>query len=442
MVIFALPILIFLLYNKAGFLTTKIWNSQEKKMVKIFRQLTDPVFWFSKNQKVLKRFISFLSAILYLECPRTAGKLFREKFTPVKNQLPFLFRFLFLLEWLSPWLFFKILITGVNLFASRFIAGNGLKEVIKTIKRYEQKGFLINLDILGESVLSEKEADHYQTSYLQLIEEIGPQLPNGSLSISLKGSAFYSQSNPCAPEYAAEKIVSRLKPILQSLKKIGGHAYLDAEEYSFREIHFLVFKKLYEEFGNAIRFVLQAYLRSSVSTLGKLSLINDYKKPIWIRLVRGAYWDLECYHAELLGWEKSPVFIKKQQTDDCYHELFCEGAWSGFIVAPATHNIPSLVFAEKHSQEKKRPIPEIQVLFGIGEQFSGELIKKGVPVRVYMPILFPKGKLTEAMAYLLRRINESQISFIMNNSGEELSAALKQIVALPERRWQNERVSQ
>src|SRR3989344_5916546 len=105
----------------------------------------NPVTWFGKNPEVIKRFISFLSGIIYLESPRTAGKLFLEKFGPIKGQLPLLFLPLFLLERISPWLFFKTLKLGINLFASRFIAGNGAKGVLGVIERYSQKGYLINL---------------------------------------------------------------------------------------------------------------------------------------------------------------------------------------------------------------------------------------------------------------------------------------------------------
>ena len=393
----------------------------------------NPVTWFGKNPEVIKRFISFLSAIIYLESPRTAGKLFREKFGPIKGQLPLLFLPLFLLERISPWLFFKTLKLGINLFASRFIAGNGAKGVLGVIERYSQKGYLINLDILGEAVISESEATRYQEAYLKLIEEIGSKIPHGSLSISLKGSAFYSQSNPCAPEYASEKICERLRPILIAVKKFGGHAYLDAEEYSFREIHFLIFKKLYKEFGNLIRFVLQAYLRSSGETLNKLVVLSDYKNPLWVRLVRGAYWDSECYRAEILSWQYSPVFQGKQQTDDNYHELLREWIGNGLNIVPATHNIPSIGFAEHYSQYYAHPVSEYQVLFGIGDAIANELVKKEIPVRFYMPILFPKGDLAEAMAYLLRRINESQLPIIMQSSGEELKKSLEIIQFLKNR---------
>jgi len=400
----------------------------------------NPVTWFGKNPEVIKRFISFLSAIIYLKSPYTAAKLFREKFGLIKGQLPLPFLPLFLLERISPWLFFKVLKLGINLFASRFIAGNGVKEVLKVIESYSKKGYLVNLDILGEAVISETEATRYQEAYLQLISEIGPKIPYGSLSISLKGSAFYSQSNPCAPEYAAEKICEKLRPILITVKKYGGHAYLDAEEYSFREIHFLIFQKLHKEFGNLIRFVLQAYLRSSRETLNKLIVISAYQDPIWVRLVRGAYWDFEGYRAEILGWKYPPVWQDKQQTDDNYHELLREGIENGLKIIPATHNIPSIGFAEYYSQSRIHPVPEYQVLFGIGEEIAKELVKKRIPVRFYMPILFPKGDLAEAMAYLLRRINESQLSFIMQSSREELKKSLKIIQSLKNRNKEDNNV--
>ena len=39
--------------------------------------------------------------------------------------------------------------------------------------------------------------------------------------------------------------------------------------------------------------------------------------PVWVRLVKGAYWDYETIHAVASGWPV-PVWEEKWQTDACY----------------------------------------------------------------------------------------------------------------------------
>lgn len=385
----------------------------------LLARFIDPLKWIKSESAASRALIRFIAVFPYLENAKTAASIFREMLQPFRKELPKFFEAFFIISRLTPTIFVFLMKIGIRLFANRFIAGNGIEEIKKTIKRYSSQGYLINIDILGEAVLSEKEAEHYKDLYLQLINEIGPQLSDGALSISLKSSAFYSQAFSSAPEYAAEKIVERMIPIFEALKRFNGHAFLDAEEYNFRQIHFLVFKKLYQKFGSMVRFVIQGYLKTSFRMLWELHNLNRAYDQIHARLVRGAYWDHECYRAEILGWDESPVFTEKEDTDKNYEYVLSEGIAMGFKMIPGTHNMESVLVAEKIGADSNQPIAEYQFLYGIGEPYAEELLKKNIPVRFYMPVLYPKGNLTEAMAYLARRINESQVSFVMRGNDKE-----------------------
>lgn len=385
----------------------------------LLARFIDPIKWIKSESAASRALIRFIAVFPYLENANTAASIFRETLKPFKKELPKFFGAFFVISRLTPKIFVFLMRIGIRLFANRFIAGNGTKEITKTIKNYSERGYLVNIDILGEAVLSEKEAENYKNLYLRLINELGPQLPSGALSISLKSSAFYSQAFSSAPEHASDKIVERMTPIFKALKRFNGHAFLDAEEYSFRQVHLLIFQKLYKQFGGMVRFVIQGYLKTSFRMIWELYNINRATDPIHIRLVRGAYWDHECYRAEILGWDESPVFTEKEDTDKNYEYVLSEGIAMGFKMIPGTHNIESVLVAEKIGAEFNQPITEYQFLYGIGEPYAKELLRKNIPVRFYMPVLYPKGNLTEAMAYLARRINESQVSFVMRGNDKD-----------------------
>lgn len=402
-------------------------------MIGLARKICNPVRLFGFDDEIMKKLIGFLSAALYIEDRYLVAKLFHEKFYRIRGKLPSSVAFLFLLEKISPPLLARVIFSLINIFASAFIAGNGFKEIIKKTESYQEKGFLVNFDILGEAVLGEEEAERYQWSYINFIKEIGPRLPSGTLSISLKGSAFYSQANPCAPKYSAEKIVERLTPILEAAVFYGGHAYLDAEEYWFQPTHFLAFKELYEKFGGAVRFVLQSYLKMYEDILNRLISISNAADPVWVRVVRGAYWDCECYKSELMSWADPPVFLQKEQTDTAYETAIRKGLASGLNMVPATHNVGSICFAQECSLVNRKPIAEVQLLYGMGESIGKLLVSKNIPVRFYMPVQYPEGKLREASGYLLRRVNESQLSFIMKGFAQISSQDRKFLKGLPRR---------
>src|SRR5258708_1985821 len=53
--------------------------------------------------------------------------------------------------------------------AQRFIAGTEVDEVLQTVGRLRKRGFAFTLDLLGEAIISEDEADAYQQAYLKLM---------------------------------------------------------------------------------------------------------------------------------------------------------------------------------------------------------------------------------------------------------------------------------
>src|SRR2546426_7521750 len=64
-------------------------------------------------------------------------------------------------------------VTGM---ARQFMLGDEPKEIIATLRKSHEQGIAFTVDILGEAVVSETEADHYAKRYLDLMGLLGEQI--------------------------------------------------------------------------------------------------------------------------------------------------------------------------------------------------------------------------------------------------------------------------
>ncbi|MFB6346334.1 MAG: proline dehydrogenase family protein, partial [bacterium] len=135
--------------------------------------------------------------------------------------------------------------------------------------------------------------------------------------------------------------------------------------------------------------VLQAYLRDSLEDARELrDWASSRDVRLWVRLVRGAYWDFERIHAYQRNWS-IPVYEKKGMTDRNYErmiQVLCD-ATPHLKPAFASHNLRSLALgicsAEYHGLSDHNW--ECQMLYGMGERIQKGLLEKNVPLRVYVP---------------------------------------------------------
>ena len=97
---------------------------------------------------------------------------------------------------------------AAELFARRFITPPGADAMGETIRQLREHGRLPSFDLLGEAVLSEREAEAYLARYLELIGQLaddpaaGELTPGGvfALQVSLKLSSLTSHFSPVDPE--------------------------------------------------------------------------------------------------------------------------------------------------------------------------------------------------------------------------------------------------
>ncbi|MDG2306223.1 MAG: proline dehydrogenase family protein [Candidatus Binatia bacterium] len=304
---------------------------------------------------------------------------------------------------------------NVRQIARRFIAGETVGEATEAIAALQDRGAGAVFYVLGEVVTSDAEADLYTATYLDLIDG----LPGAH--VALKLSSLDPAFDAMAPAAAAESAGRRLRAILRRAGERGAHVTVDMEQYDTKNLTLQIFRSVlaepeFRDRGD-VGIVLQAYLRDTADDLEELlDWVKTRGAPILVRLVKGAYWDLEARLATQRGWP-CPVFLEKWESDAAFEQLARRLLAKRDLVRPAfaSHNVRSLsatlATAEQYGVASSEF--EFQMLYGMADPLQDALVDRGHAVRVYTPF----GPLVPGMAYLIRRLleNASNGSFLRHS---------------------------
>ncbi|MBD2609019.1 L-glutamate gamma-semialdehyde dehydrogenase [Scytonema hofmannii FACHB-248] len=323
--------------------------------------------------------------------------------------------------------------TAVETLAHKYISGENIKQVIKTVERLRKEKMAFTIDLLGEAVITETEAQSYLERYLELMQQLVeaskgwskvPAIDEADVAkvqVSVKLTAFYSQFDPLDAIGSEERVSSRIRTLLRRAKELGAAVHFDMEQYAYKNLTFGILKKvlLEDEFQQRtdIGMTIQAYLRDSEEDARNLiAWAKERGYPITIRLVKGAYWDQETIKAAQKHWQQ-PVYNDKAATDANFEtitQLLLENH-EYVYAAIGSHNVRSQAraIAIAESLNVPRRCFEMQVLYGMGDKLASALVDRGYRVRVYCPY----GELLPGMAYLIRRLleNTANSSFLRQN---------------------------
>ena len=385
----------------------------------------------------------FVDVLASLHQGREIVRHLDEYFQDVRNGYGPLLRTGVQLAKVTPWLSGQILRWNVSGMARQFIAGRNPGDVIRTLRQRYKKRIGFTVDLLGEAVVSEKEAEEYGARCLDLLGELAratrgwgdPLGKNADLfpivNLSVKISALYSQMNPADPDEAVARLTPRLIPILHRAREVGAFVNFDMESYAHKNATLVLFKTLFSrpEFADwpHAGIVIQAYLRDSEADLW--DLIEWGRKRgtrFTVRLVKGAYWDYERIKADQNGWSV-PVYLKKPESDVSFESLCRILLENEPIVTAAfgSHNVRSIAHAQAVAAELgiDQSRFEFQLLYGMAGPIKRALVEMGYRVREYCPV----GELLPGMSYLVRRLLENtsnegflRAKFSENVSSEEL----------------------
>lgn len=283
----------------------------------------------------------------------------------------------------------------------------------KMLRRLHDGNFRVNVNLLGEAVLGEAEAERRLDKVVELVgrDEID--------YVSVKVSAVASQLHPWAFEANLDRICDRLGQLFAAASDRPDPVFvnLDMEEYGDLDLTVEAFTRVLEqpEFaGLDAGIVLQAYLPDSLAMLERLldwanERHADSGAITRIRLVKGANLAMERLEGALHGHTPAP-YPDKAAVDANYKRLvdvaFRPDRLAGARIGVASHNLFDLAFA--HLLASDRDVDE-QVVF---EMLSGmspaqaNVIVRHRPVRLYLPVVGAED-FDAAVAYLFRRLEEN-----------------------------------
>ena len=425
-----------------------LWDHLSRRTPSIFerRWWDDRILsWAMADESVKVQMFRFVDVLPRLTNHEAIARHLQEYFEEVDKHLPGAVRLV--LEYSQP---NSVLGRALALnargnarrMAERFIAGSTVEEVLQTIGRLRRQGFAFTLDLLGEAVLSEAEAQAYQQAYLDLIEGLASKVntwpeivatdcdhrgPIPRVNVSLKLSALDSQFRPLDAAATSDRVKSRLRPILRAAREHGAYVHVDMEQYAYKALSLEIFKSLltedeFRDFAD-VGVVVQTYVPDAERDLADLlSWVRRRGTPVTVRLVKGAYWDYETVVARSRGWPV-PVYHHKWQTDDNFERQTrfllenCEWLRPAF----ASHNLRSLAHAIAWAKAfgLSESAYEIQMLYGMGMEQAQLLADLGHRVRIYTPF----GQLIPGMAYLVRRLleNTSNDSFLRHSFARDVA---------------------
>ncbi|MEP2379855.1 bifunctional proline dehydrogenase/L-glutamate gamma-semialdehyde dehydrogenase PutA, partial [Parasphingorhabdus sp.] len=200
-----------------------------------------------------------------------------------------------------------------------------------------------------------------------------------------------------------------LVPLAVKARQANVQITIDAEECERLDISMDVLASLIAQpelqGWHGLGFVVQAYQRRALPLLNWLEhQAARLGAPLFVRLVKGAYWDSEIKRAQELGLESYPVYTRKEMTDlsylACARKLLAHP--DRFSPQFATHNAHS-VSAIRELVGDDRPM-EFQRLFGMGQQLHDTILSDPETTsRIYAPV----GTQKDLLSYLIRRLLEN-----------------------------------
>jgi proline dehydrogenase len=273
--------------------------------------------------------------------------------------------------------------------ASRFVAGETIDDAIRALHDLNASNLSASLDLLGESVLHDEEAQRACRTYLDLLDRIHAAKANANVSVKLTQMGLDIDEQRC---------LGNMRAIIGKAKQYGSFVRIDMEQSSYTAKTIALFKDiLYPEFGNTVGVVLQSYLRRTAADVNTMIGLGAR-----VRLCKGAYKEPE-----------DVAFPDKRDVDanfiDCMEQLMERGHYPGI----ATHDSKIIDHAKTFAKERRIPSEryEFQMLYGVRRDLQHRLRREGYNLRVYVPFG------THWYPYLMRRLAErpANIAFITTN---------------------------
>jgi proline dehydrogenase len=278
--------------------------------------------------------------------------------------------------------------------AQRFVAGETLDEAIRAVEPLNKKGITASLDLLGESVHTEREAQAATREILTMLDRIHERRVEANVSLKLTQMGL---------DISEELCVALMHDVVGRARDLRTFIRIDMEDSTYTERTLRLFEdRLHPSYGDHVGIVLQTYLYRTLADVERAIAIKAR-----VRLCKGAYKE----PATVAYPEKADVDANYVR---CMHKLLSEGNYPGI----ATHDERILNEAKRYARANGIGPErfEFQMLYGVRRDLQERLVRDGWRMRVYVPFG------TQWYPYLMRRLAErpSNLAFITGNVVREM----------------------
>lgn len=283
------------------------------------------------------------------------------------------------------------------------------------IAKIRESGAKLNLNLLGEAVLGEKEA-------LRRLEGIHDLIRRDDVDyVSVKVSAIASHISMWAFDEVVDRVVERLMPLYLTAASDGTFINLDMEEYRDLDLTIAVFTRILEDprlRGLEAGIVLQAYLPDALPALQELTAwaggrVADGGARIKVRLVKGANLAMERVDAVMHDWSLATYDTKLDSDANyvrCLDAALDPESTAAVRIGVAGHNLFDIAYAWLLAGERDvRDDIEFEMLLGMAQGQVEAVAREVGHVLLYVPVVRPD-EFDVAISYLVRRLEENASS--------------------------------
>lgn len=321
-----------------------------------------------------------------------------------------------------PWLVIPIARRVLRAMVGHLVLDATPAKLGPAIATLRESGNRLNLNLLGEAVLGEHEADRRLKGTYDFLARDDVDY------VSIKVSSVVSQLSMWSFDEAVEKVVAKLTPLYELAAKAGvssasthtGGKFinLDMEEYRDLDLTIAVFKRLLDqpqlqqlEAG----IVLQTYLPDALGAMQDLTEWAQRRRaaggaPIKVRVVKGANLAMEQVDAAIHDWPLA-TYDRKQDSDTNYKRVL---HWSmtperidAVKLGVAGHNLFDVAHAWLTAKERGvQDGVEFEMLLGMATGQAAAVRGDVGRLLLYTPVVNPS-EFDVAIAYLIRRLEEN-----------------------------------
>jgi len=374
-----------------------------------------------KDPRGLDFTIGFVDRVVRPEDLRVAGRNLEKLSRAIPAFLPWYMRVAIQLGGgfapLIPWPIVPVARRVLRGMVSHLILDASARQLDHSMRALRQSGIRLNLNLLGEAVLGDDEADRRLAGTRELLERDDVDY------VSIKVSSVSSQLSMWSFDETVARVVKRLTPLYEfaAASPTTKFINLDMEEFSDLDLTIEVFRRILEQpklKDLEAGIVIQAYLPDAFRAMQGLTAWASQRRAqggagIKVRIVKGANLAMERVDAAVHGWPLA-TWSTKRDTDANYKRIldwsFLPARTDAVRIGVAGHNLFDLAWAWLLAKQRRvETRVEFEMLLGMAAGQADAVRRDVGGLLLYTPVVHP-GEFDSAISYLIRRLEENASS--------------------------------